>query len=270
MQGSAPILTVKTPRTLRVSLWDAYEYIAMALGLGALAALCVAAVPLFILLIGLPRSLQQRIARALIRFGLRIYLTFLRVCCQVHIDTSGLVLTPQASSLIVIANHPSVLDAIILMAHLPNACCVLKASLLLHPLFGIPARLAGFVSNAEPRQMIQDSCATLREGATFILFPEGTRTTDFPLNPLGSACVILSKQSQVPLQTVLLEFSSPYLGKHWGWLRPPCLPLHIRVRTGRMLTPPAYTGAAIQELEGYFRRELGERANAYRIGPDRD
>lgn len=258
---------MNTPRSLRVSLWGAYEYLAMALGLSALAVLCIGAIPIFLLLIGLPRRVQHRAARGLIRWGLLFYLALLRALCQVHIDARGLVQPAPAGPRIVIANHPSVLDAIILMAHLPNACCVLKASLLHHPLFGIPARLAGFVSNAEPRQMIQDSCATLREGATFILFPEGTRTTDFPLNPLGSACVILSKQSQVPLQVVLLEFSSPYLGKAWGWFRPPCLPLHIRVRSGRLLEPPTYTGAAMSELEGYFRAELGDRAHAYRVGP---
>ena len=239
----------------------------MALGLGALALLCMAGVPLFVVLLGLPRRWQHRAARALIRFGLQLYFAFLRLVCQVHVDTSHLCLTTAAGPSLVIANHPSVLDALILMAHLPNACGVLKAPLLLHPLFGIPARLAGFVSNAQPRQMIEDSCGALREGANFILFPEGTRTTDFPLNPMGSACILLSRQSQVPLQSVLLEFSSPYLGKDWGWLRPPQLPLHIRVRSGRVILPPTTTVTALRDIEAYFRQELGDRAHAYRVAP---
>ncbi|HBH37925.1 MAG TPA: 1-acyl-sn-glycerol-3-phosphate acyltransferase [Curvibacter sp.] len=238
-------------------LWRGYEMFAMVLGLGMLALGCLLLLPLFLLLLGLPSHLQRRAARGIVRAGFGLYLRWLQLVCQVRIDLHELeALRHLRQPLIVVANHPSLLDAVLLLSVLPHASCVLKAGLLHNPLFGIGARMAGYVSNEDPRQMILDSTRSLQEGAQFILFPEGTRTTDFPLNPLSSACILLSKQSRVPLQVVILEFSTPYLGKDWGLLRPPELPLTIRARLGRRFEPPEYTGTALAELEAYFRQEL--------------
>lgn len=244
-------------RTLVRLLWRGYEMSAMVFGLGLLALGCLLSLPLFLLLLGLPSQVQQRAARRLIRLGFSLYLRLLQLVCQVRLDLHELeALRHLRQPLIVVANHPSLLDAVLLLSVLPNASCVLKAGLLHNPLFGIGARMAGYVSNEDPRQMIVDSTRRLHDGAQFILFPEGTRTTDFPLNPLSSACILLSKQSHVPLQAVILEFSTPYLGKDWGLLRPPELPLRIRARLGRRFDPPGYTATALAELEGHFRQEL--------------
>ncbi len=246
-----------TPRRSGNPLWRLYEVVAMCIGLGLLALICLHSIPLFALLyVALPRRWHKPVSRRLIRWGFRAYLAVLRGVCLVRLDTRELDTLGHDESLIVIANHPSLLDAVILLASLPNATCVLKASLLNNPLFGVGARMAGYVSNADPRQMVADSCRELQDGAHFILFPEGGRTRDFPLSPLGSACIVLSKQSGVPMQAVILEFSTPYLGKHWGLFTPPQLPLVIRARLGRRIAVPQLTAPALAELEAYFRSEL--------------
>lgn len=233
----------------------------MCFGLGLLALLCLLSVPLFALLyLVLPRRWHRPVSRRLISDGFAAYLAVLRGVCQVRLDTRELAALRHEAPLIVVANHPSLLDAVILLSCLPNASCVLKASLLNNPLFGVGARMAGYVSNAEPRQMMADSCREVQKGAHFILFPEGGRTREFPLSPLGSACILLSKQSAAPLQAVVLEFSTPYLGKHWGLLQPPVLPLSIRARLGRRFAPPQLTGPALAELAQYFHEELARRA----------
>lgn len=244
-------------RALVRLLWRGYEMFAMVFGLGLLALGCLLSLPFFLLLLGLPAQMQQRGARRIIRVGFSLYLRLLQLVCQVRLDLRELeALRHTRQPLIVVANHPSLLDAVLLLSVLPHASCVLKARLLHNPLFGMGARMAGYVSNENPRQMILDSTRSLQDGAQFILFPEGTRTTVFPINPLSSACILLSKQSRVPLQAVILEYSTPYLGKHWGLLRPPELPLTIRARLGRRFAPPEYTGAALAELEACFRQEL--------------
>ena len=250
-------------RALVRLLWRGYEMFAMVFGLGLLALGCLHSIPLFALLyLVLPRRWHRPVSRRLIHWGFRLYLAALRILCQVRLDLRELEpLRHERAPLIVIANHPSLLDAVLLLSVMPNASCVLKAALLHNPLFGVGARMAGYVSNEDPREMIRDSARTLQDGAQFILFPEGTRTTDFPLNPLSSACILLSKQSRVPLQAVLLEFSTPYLGKHWGLLRPPSLPLTIRARLGQRFEPPEYTATARAELEAYFRQELKDRVS---------
>ena len=62
----------------------------------------------------------------------------------------------------------------------------------------------------------------------------------------------------VPVQTVLIEFSTPYLGKAWPLFRRPQLPLSCRIRLGRRFEPPSNVQAFTAEIEAYFRAELGE------------
>lgn len=238
-------------------LWRLYEVLAMGFGLGMLAVICLLSIPCFLVLyVALPRRWHKPASRRLVRFGFQIYLALLRGVCSVRIDLRELAALAHERPLIIIANHPSLLDAVLLLGSLPNASCVLKASLLRNPLFGVGARMAGYVSNEEARRMISEACHELQQGAHFILFPEGGRSREFPLSPFSSACTLLSKQSRVPMQAVVLEFSTPYLGKHWGLFTPPVLPLTIRARRGRRFEPPEVTAQALAELESYFRHEL--------------
>lgn len=238
-------------------LWRLYEVFAMGFGLSLLALLCLLSIPVFLLLyVALPRRWHPRASRRLVRFGFRSYLALLRGICRVRIDLRELAALEHERPLIIIANHPSLLDAVLLLGSLPNASCVFKASLLRNPLFGVGARMAGYVSNEEARKMITEACHALQQGAHFILFPEGGRSREFPLSPFSSACILLSRQSQAPMQAVILEFSTPYLGKDWGLFTPPVLPLTIRARLGRRFEPPAVTAQALSELDSYFRSEL--------------
>lgn len=238
-------------------LWRLYEVFVMVFGLGLLAVICLLSIPLFLLLfITLPRRWHRAVSRRIIRWGFQAYLRTLHWVCQIRTDLHELDGLQDEGPLIIIANHPSLLDAVMLLSCSSKATCVLKASLLHNPLYGVGARMARYVSNENPRRMIEGACRELEHGAHFILFPEGGRSREFPISSLSGACILMSKKSQVPMQTVILEFSTPYLGKHWGLFTPPVLPLTIRARLGRRFAPPELTAQALTELETYFRSEL--------------
>ena len=68
-------------------LWAAYEAVAMALGLGALALLCLCWLPFALVLKPLlPRRWGQPIGRRAIMSGFRLYLGFLGLFCACRFD----------------------------------------------------------------------------------------------------------------------------------------------------------------------------------------
>jgi 1-acyl-sn-glycerol-3-phosphate acyltransferase len=93
-------------------------------------------------------------------------------------------------------------------------------------------------------------------GSHFVIFPEGGRSRAFPVSPFASTCILLSRLTKVPIQTVLLDYSSPYLGKHWGLLCRPALPLRIRARMGKRIVSADLRSGSRGELESYFRSEV--------------
>ena len=240
-------------RSARGPLWAAYETFAMLVGLGSLAAICLLWLPFAMLLHPLlPRRIGQPLGRAVISAGFRAYLGLLTLLCASRFDLSELDRLRDEGPLIVAANHPSLLDAVMIVSRLPNAVCVMKASLLDNILFGAAARLAGYIRNDAPLEMILKAREELWQGAQLVIFPEGTRTTHFPIDACQPAVGLIAKRADVPVQTLLIEFSTPYLGKAWPLFRPPVLPLDCRIRLGRRFAPPNDFALFAAELEAYF------------------
>lgn len=241
-------------------LWIAYEAVAMVVGLGALAVICLAWLPFALLLHPLlPRRLGQQLGRWAIATGFRLYLRILEWFCACRFDLTALDTLHDAGPLILAANHPSLLDAVMITSRLPNAVCVMKASLMDNILFGSAARLARYIRNDVPLEMILGARDALQEGAHLVIFPEGTRTTDFPLDPCTPSTGLIASRAKVPVQTLLIEFSTPYLGKAWPLFRRPELPLTCRIRLGRRFAPPSDIQGFTAELEAYLRSEIGQK-----------
>lgn len=240
-------------RALR-ALWT-YAVLCYGFGLLGLCGLAwsMLALPLRALL---PEHRARPLGRRVIARGLRFYLGALQASGAFRFELSALDALRGAGPLILAPNHPSLLDAVMLLSRAPHAACVLKASLLDSVIFGAGARLAGYIGNDSPIDMVRRSVAELRRGGQLLLFPEGTRTTRAPLNPFRGAISLIARQAGVPVQTVFIEADSPFLGKGWPLLRRPALPVRYRVRLGRRFDPLRDLHAFMRELEQYCAREM--------------
>jgi 1-acyl-sn-glycerol-3-phosphate acyltransferase len=228
----------------------------MSIGLGLFALICLGSVPIFVAMYFLvPKRHHRSYSRVLISWGFRAYLKTLSAVCGITAEATELrKLNDQR--LIIIANHPSLLDAVILFACFPCACCIIKASLLQNVLFGVGARMAGYISNQDAGTMMEQARQELDLGGQLIIFPESGRTRSFPISPFSTASSLISKMTDTPIQCVFLDFSTPYLGKDWGLFTPPVIPLKIDARIGDQIAPPSNATRACQELETYYRNEV--------------
>lgn len=225
----------------------------MAVGLTALLQICLLGLPAAVFLMCLPKKWRIPLGRRLIAFGFTTYLWFLRIFCFVRLDCSDLDTICQQPSLIVIANHPSLLDAVILLSKLPKAACVMKAILRSNPLFASMARLSGYISNEDPMKLIKQSCDALNSGGQLLIFPEGTRTITPPINPFGQMTALIASRSNSVIQTVFIDYSSLYLGKSGSLFQKPTLPLVIKVRLGHQFESSGSSSALTERLESYYR-----------------
>jgi 1-acyl-sn-glycerol-3-phosphate acyltransferase len=234
-----------------------YEYTALFLGLSWLALICIAWTPLALLMLAvLPPARRQRAGRRAITAAFRLYLTLLGWLDWVRVDLTVLDALRDEPPLVIAPNHPSLLDAVLVLSRLSRVGCILRADRLGHPLLGPGARLAGYIPNDQRLTMIKRAIAELRAGHHLLLFPEGTRTTRRPVNSFISSPALIAQKAGVPIQTVFIETASPFLGKHRPWFRQPALPIVFRVRLGRRFPPPREVRACTAALESYFTTEL--------------
>jgi 1-acyl-sn-glycerol-3-phosphate acyltransferase len=203
----------------------------------------------------LPAAWSPRVGRWGITLGFRIFVAFLGLVRAYRIDLSGLDALRGEPAMIIASNHPSLLDAVLVTSRLP-VTCIMKADLENNLFLGAGARFAGYIGNGSVHRMIDRSVAALKAGAHLLVFPEGTRTTRAPLNPLTGSIGIISRRAGVPVQTVLIDTDSPCLSKGWSLLRKPSLPITVRVRLGKRFDPPTRARDLVRELERYFAAEF--------------
>lgn len=200
----------------------------------------------------LPRRRGQAIGRAGIAYGYRMFWAIAAASGMLRLHAEVLDALRDEPGLIIVANHPSMLDALMLVARLPRATCIMKASLLRNIFLGAGARLARYVSNESPLAMVRQAVDALKQGGQLVMFPEGTRTTQPPLNPFMPGVTLIAKLAKAPIQTVFIDTDSPYLGKGWPLWRLPPLPIVFSVRIGERFEPSRDADALLHELEQYF------------------
>ncbi len=235
-------------------------------GTGALL-LSVCVFPLLWVLPGTAAARTRRI-RAVLKLAFTAFIGFLRLfgVMRLHIDHPERL--HAAGEVIVIANHPTYLDVVVLLSLISDAACVVKASHWRHPCYAGVMRAARYVSNATHEGLIADGARALETGCPLLIFPEGTRST--PGQPMkflrGAAYIALS--SGKPILPVLIFCDPPALGKQHRWYDIPDRPFHIRVVTlpavsaaglldaGPAATPVLAARRLTEGLESFFMQEL--------------
>jgi 1-acyl-sn-glycerol-3-phosphate acyltransferase len=237
----------------------AHDYLVTYGGLAFLAVEILAWTLLALLLLSpLPRERRRSATRYAMMGGLRVFSWLLTASGAYELDLSALDPLAGGPALILAPNHPSSVDAILLLSRHPDLVCILKPELMSNVFLGAGARLAGFIRSDSPRRMIREAVAELRRGSSVLLFPEGTRTTRAPLNALTGSAGVIARHAQVPVQIIVVETDSPYLGKGWPIFKVPRLPIRYRVRLGRRLEPAEDAAGCTATIHRELSRELAD------------
>ena len=242
-------------RTLRTP----YEYVAPYVLLALFAIMCLIWSVIAWLLYPLPRRQGIAAGRFGIMAGFRLFTGLLSLSGAYRLDLRELDTLRGGPPVILAPNHPSLIDAPFILARIPNVACVVKGPIWRNILLGSGARQARYIRSDMPRRMIKQAVDHLRGGGVLLLFPEGSRTTRHPINPLSASVGVIAKHARVAVQTLIIETDSPYLGKGWPLFRRPRLPITYRVRLGRRFDPPTDVAAFMSALELEYQQQLAGR-----------
>ena len=153
-------------------------------------------VPLLLVTAGIGQSARQVRVRHMIRLAFRSLVGFMNQTGR-SVTSSPASSRSDGAGQLVIANHPSLIDIVLLVAFVPGAACVVKRAAWRNPSMVLAVRAAGFVPNAPTDAMIERAATLLSAGECLIMFPEGTRTV--PYRPAhfhrGAASVALRAAS---------------------------------------------------------------------------
>ena len=111
---------------------------------------------------------------------------------------------------VIVANHQSTLDILVLFRSFLHFKWVAKAEAFLVPFIGWNMVLNRYVylrrgDRRSVAAMMRRAEQALREGSSILIFPEGTRSRDGRLQPFKHGAFTLAKRAAVPILPIVIE-----------------------------------------------------------------
>ncbi|MGP0171791.1 lysophospholipid acyltransferase family protein [Pseudomonas sp. NCHU5208] len=215
----------------------------------------------FPLLALLPGDILRRRtrARAVVSWTFRVFVQFMYRTGVLTYEVEGAERLGRPGQM-VIANHPSLIDVVVLIAFIRDANCVVKQSLWDNPCMRGPIRAAQYISNSGSLDMLDEAAGALQSGETLIVFPEGTRTVpgNNPEFHRGAAAIAVRGASIVT--PVVISVTPTTLTKAEPWYSIPSRRFHFRLRVGEDIDPRQFTEQAPLPIAS---RKLNDRLHQH-------
>jgi 1-acyl-sn-glycerol-3-phosphate acyltransferase len=194
----------------------ALSFLAFGAGGLALRVLVFPALNLFIW----ERRLRVMLARRVIRLTFRGFIGLMRSLGVLRYEIRGLERL-ERGGLLILANHPTLIDTVFLMAFVKHADCIVKNKLWRNPFTRGPVRAAGYISNERGDELIDECIASLRNGNNLIIFPEGTRTPTHGAMQFKRGAANIAVRGSCNVTPVIISCTPRTLSKGDKWWRVP-------------------------------------------------
>ncbi len=204
-------------------------------GLGALG-MVVFIFPLFFLLIPNQKRRHHR-AQWVICRSFRLFLTILRRLGVADVTTDGIEALRSASGVLIIANHPTLLDVVLILAQMDRCQCVVKSQLFRNPFTAGVMRAAGFIRNdGDPERLMDQARRHLQNGDCIMIFPEGTRTPrNQRLGALQRGAANIAIDAAVDLLPIVIGCNHQTLKKGEPWYKVPITKTKFYLSTKKLI-----------------------------------
>ena len=224
-------------------------------------------------------ELREQRGQRVIHHAFRFYIGLMKFLGVLSYEVDGL--EKLSNARLILANHPSLIDVIFLIALVPNASCVVKGKLTRNPFTRGPVKTAGYIINEESDKVIAAAGDAFAKGRALIIFPEGTRTTPGEPIQLKRGAANVAIRATADITPVLISCRPTTLTKEDRWYQVPSSKVHMRIQVNDAIpvasylqdsTPSVAARQLTADLAGYFDKELrvyeqsapGSKADDYR------
>jgi 1-acyl-sn-glycerol-3-phosphate acyltransferase len=200
----------------------------------------------FVTLVFRDKAQRTRVAQRIVHFT---WFLFMRIVIALRIldfDTDGAADLRSASGTLVIANHPSLLDIVLIMSLMDRTQCVVKAGVWKNPFMRGAIKATNYIPNlGDPQQVIDDCVAALKSGNNLVIFPEGSRTVPGQKVRLQRGFANIAIRAHAPIRLVTVSCTPPMLRKGEKWYQCPVSRPRYHVRVCELVETDRFALAEI-------------------------
>lgn len=160
---------------------------------------------------------RQAVSRAVIRGGMRAFWRTMLILRLFRCNVRGLEHL-AGERILIVANHPTLIDAVLLLGLVEDAVVVAKNELAENPVTGPAVGAAGYIVNADGGPaMVAEAARTFARGGRVLVFPESTRTPPGEPVRLQRGAANIAVRTGCRVVVVTIRVSNPLLYKGAAW-----------------------------------------------------
>lgn len=179
---------------------------------------------------------QTRYAKSVVNLAFRFFVGLMRAVGIYQYEIIGQHRLNRRG-LLILANHPTLIDTVFLMAFVQHADCIVKADLQSNLFTRGAVNAAGYVCNSVGNSernefqhgFMSDCIKSLQHGNNLIVFPEGTRTPAHGQINLKRGAANIALRAKCNVTPVLITCQPMILGKHQKWWHIPRATVKVRI-----------------------------------------
>lgn len=149
--------------------------------------------------------------------GSRIYLRLVQWLGILRVEGHRTERLREPGPQLVVANHPTLIDVLVLLAFMPQADCIVSGTRAGNWLLRGMVSACGYVSNDGGAAVVEACARRLREGRSLIVFPEGTRSPRGGLHRFQRGAAHIALAAGCEFLPVVIQCDPPALGKNEKW-----------------------------------------------------
>lgn len=183
------------------------------------------------------------------------------------IRVEGMEKIQKGKAYVIVSNHQSMLDILLLLASLPlHFKFIAKRELFWIPFFGWHLYLARYIclrrgDAVSGRAALESARQWIRRGVSVLFFPEGTRSLDGVIHEFKAGAFKVALEERVEILPLVITGTHEAFPKHSWWVERPVL---LRLEVLDPVPPEKMTISELNFLRERIRTQIINEFNRFR------
>ena len=212
------------------------------------------------------KTLRRERYHGLMRRAFRLFIRMLTGMGVIDVRIDHPEILVGSKGTIVVSNHPTLIDIVLLSMLIPRAQCIVKRELWQSPFLGPIVRGFGYIpSDLEPEALLACCREALTDRRSLIIFPEGTRSRPGVPLRFHRGFAHIATLLQADIQLTFITCSPPFLMKGEKWWSIPSRRPQFQISPGGWIRAESWQGDSyrsvtartiVRQLESLYNEHL--------------
>ncbi|TNF68909.1 MAG: 1-acyl-sn-glycerol-3-phosphate acyltransferase [Gammaproteobacteria bacterium] len=219
---------------------------AFAFGVFGIGALVLAYLTIPLIIICSPKNKRKYKVQHAISVNFRLFVLLMQTLglAKFSFESKEKLLSDQST--LFIANHPSLIDYVVITSELSSCDNIVKSELWNNFFVKRVIQAAGYIANEQNEDTFNNLRLSLAYGNNVLLFPEGTRSVVNQPIQLKRGAAQIAIRLDVPIRLIYITCQPRTLTKELKWYQIPDRCVNFKVVVGEKINPQTFLNDANQ------------------------